>query len=160
MFDSILSQLKTKDQADHLVEELNNLKFQEFKPDLKSREEQIKNELGASYASELISIVNNQNISDFAKFIDDLISQIKQKKEISLVIAFEPRVKTIDHIYTWVSQNISKDILIDIQVDPSIVGGAQITFEGKYGDYSLQNLLSAELNTKGNEYLKILNKNG
>lgn len=160
MFDQILSKLKTTEQADRLVDELINLKANAFKPSAPALEELVLKELSTSYGEDLLLIIKQNKPVDVQKFINEFIEVLKNLPVLNLTIAFEPRSKSIDHFHAFITQNISKNILMNIEIDPSIVGGAQITFNGKYIDFSLKKLLEVELNTKGSEYFKLLNNNG
>jgi F0F1-type ATP synthase delta subunit len=158
MYENILSILKTKQQADLLVDDLVNLKTLTYKSNGKNINDLITQNLGIETAQEVIKFMATNKPDNFEDFIESLIKAIKSRPVLTLTIAFEPRVKSIDRFHGWITQNVSKDIILDIEVDQSIVGGAQITFKGKYADYSLINILEHELNKNAQQYYKMLNQ--
>jgi len=73
---------------------------------------------------------------------DDQLREIKTSieslRELKLTIAIKPTEEMIEKIYNWATKNIDPKIILDICVDPKILSGAQVSFEGKFGNYGLQ----------------------
>ena len=57
--------------------------------------------------------------------------------KIQITTAFAPDYKFILKLKDWVNTNIKKDILVDFEFDPMLLGGAQVIYNGRYKDYSL-----------------------
>jgi F0F1-type ATP synthase delta subunit len=62
---------------------------------------------------------------------------------ITLTIALEPTEKMIKELSDWVILNIKKQILFDIHVDKTLIGGSTINYGGKYLDCSIKPLFEA-----------------
>lgn len=84
---------------------------------------------------------NNVNIkspSDLKAFFEKLQDKVREIKIINLTLAFEPNDKTLKKFIQWFQVNMQKEVLFEIEVDPRLVAGAVITYNGKYQDYSLR----------------------
>ena len=83
------------------------------------------------------------------------LAEIKNKAEglqaITLTLAFEAQQSTIDKISAFARQLLAENIIIEINVEPSILGGAIIVFKGLYRDYSLKAKLEEVFKTKREE---------
>ena len=53
---------------------------------------------------------------------------------VRLTLAFEPNKD-------WIVKAVGRAVILDIRVDKSILGGAIIENQGKYGDYSLRKII-------------------
>lgn len=56
---------------------------------------------------------------------------------IELKIAFNPAEQLVLRLVEWVRQNISPDAILELKVDRNLIGGAQISYNGRYHDYSV-----------------------
>ncbi|HEX7042319.1 MAG TPA: F0F1 ATP synthase subunit delta [Patescibacteria group bacterium] len=72
-------------------------------------------------------------------FINKLQSTITTLPSVSISLAFEPQIQTIKTVSNWLYLNLKKQILLDFSVDPTLIAGIQITYNGKFKDYSLKN---------------------
>jgi F0F1-type ATP synthase delta subunit len=58
--------------------------------------------------------------------------------KVKLEIAFEPREEFILKIEEWFREKVKKRMILDIIVNPKVIGGARIEFQGKWKDFSLE----------------------
>jgi hypothetical protein len=70
-------------------------------------------------------------------FFEKLKNYLKNVKTIKLKIAFRPRDTFLIRLSEWVKKNMGKEVIIDIDYDDKILGGAIIEFKGKRIDLSL-----------------------
>ena len=77
----------------------------------------------------------------FEGSLNSLEEYLKNFKEINVTLAFDPTEKIIDNIYTWVTKNIGPDVIINITVQPKILGGVILSYKGLYFDSSLSKKL-------------------
>lgn len=86
------------------------------------------------------------------------LAEIKNKAEgleaITLTLAFQAQQSTIDKISSFARQNLGENTIIEINVEPNILGGAIIVFNGRYHDYSLKTKLEEVFKTKREELFK------
>lgn len=57
---------------------------------------------------------------------------------ISLALAFEPTESTIKTISNWFLRRLHTRVVLDIALERSVIGGAYISFNGTYRNYTLQ----------------------
>lgn len=82
--------------------------------------------------------INLENAADTDMFFGDVREAIQQIPVLTLTLSFSPTMSMIDKIYGWLGLNAHNQIMLDFKVDESLIGGAQITFKGKYKDFSLK----------------------
>lgn len=82
--------------------------------------------------------VNGQSRKAIKEFIDAIQSKISSLPVLSIVMAFEPKDKTLRVLSQWFIVNTKKQMLFEIKVDPTIVGGAAMYVGGQYLDYSIK----------------------
>jgi hypothetical protein len=73
--------------------------------------------------------------SSFFKGLENFLLKIPKVK---LEIAFEPSEEFILKIEGWFREKVKRRMILDIFVNPKIVGGARIEFQGKWRDFSLE----------------------
>lgn len=71
-------------------------------------------------------------------FVENIQSTIASMPTITLTIAFEPTPETLKAITNWFVMNIKKQVLIEFTVDPSLIAGAKLTYNGVFKDYSVK----------------------
>lgn len=82
--------------------------------------------------------VNPQSRLSIKDFIDKVQAKIASFGVVSMVFAFEPTDRTLQALSHWFILNTNKQVLFDIKIDKSLVGGAAILSNGKYLDYSIR----------------------
>jgi len=82
--------------------------------------------------------VDLQNRTEIPTFITKLTETITTLPTVHLTLAFAPRRQLITVISQWFIVNFQQVVLLDIKVDPSIMGGSIVEFNGKRQDYSLK----------------------
>lgn len=114
MFSDRLASLRTKDDVDALLGEIDVYRDSLYKTKRKVR---VPPELGK------------------------LEEAIKKLEMVQLTLAYEPSPQDIEAFFK-VAGNI-----LDISKDPRILGGAVVSYQGKYGDHSLRKKLDEFLIT-------------
>lgn len=74
-------------------------------------------------------------------FFEDLKKQLTQIPAIGLTLGFHPSPESMRTIAGWIHTNVSENLILDISVDESLLGGAAISFNGFYRDLSLKKSL-------------------
>ncbi len=82
--------------------------------------------------------INVESRIAIKEFIDKIQQKIASLTVISLVLAFEPTDQTLQGLSRWFVLNAKKQVLFEIKVDKSIIGGASILSGGRYLDYSIK----------------------
>lgn len=69
--------------------------------------------------------------------------ELENLRSIKLTLAYEPTRTNILTFSNWTKKNVAEDVILDINIDPKLVAGAQIIWNGKYQDHAyIQRLLS------------------
>lgn len=74
----------------------------------------------------------------------DMQTVLQEVKEILLAlpviefkIAFDPAEQFVFRLAEWAHQNIAPDAVLELKIDRNLIGGVQISYKGKYHDYSV-----------------------
>lgn len=161
IYNDILSNIKTVDQANHLASEIDMLLDALFKTEDKAFEKAL-NSISAVHSQMLREAlvknnINSNNLSLIKEYLDGLKEEIKKLKGIKLSLAFEPSHDSIDNLFAWVIQNLGSAIVLDIAVDKRILGGTIIEFGGKYKNLSLRKTLEETFASNREEITRGLN---
>ncbi|MBU0569154.1 hypothetical protein KKB40_00040 [Patescibacteria group bacterium] len=168
MYSEILSKIKTAEDAEKMIEEidilLNSMYFVKDdtfdKQDPRKVAEQsfdliLKSKIRAWTAQILINEFSKEGVNKTV-FLQELKNKLESYKIFKLDIAFEPTRDFIEKIYDFVSKNISDEILLEINYVPGLIGGAVMVFNGKYRDFSLKKVFDEEFEKNRGEVLKLL----
>lgn len=98
---------------------------------------------GMKKKDKFISLLRNNKIniyvnSELETFFAKIQKRIADLPILSLIVAFEPTEETFKILSDWFLLNIKREVLLDITIDTKILGGATVSFKGKYGDYSIK----------------------
>jgi len=139
MFSDILAFVKTKDDLETLETEIGEIRNALYK-----KEAELELVLAKRVRKEVADIFRKnlyQENLDKEDYFAKLEKEISRLKIIGLVVAFEPTEENIARIFDWISQKISRYIVLDINIDKNIIGGAVLVIGGKYKDYSVRRRL-------------------
>lgn len=156
IYSDILKSLKTVKETEEFSSKIDVLLNSLFKTQAKPLEELLKKLLDLK-TGEIVKqamSVKNINPSDHAAIealLNDIKKEIQKLRVLKLYLAFDPTTEIIDNIFEWVLKNIGNGIILDIEKDESIIGGAIVVFEGRYKDLTIRkrfeemNIFSAKL---------------
>jgi hypothetical protein len=144
MYSNVFENVKTKDDLYRLKEGLDKLDSAYYKnPGLRFSDKPIEN-LSLDFYSQLAQLVESYGLE---KVIFDLRKEIELHKEIKFTLAFEPASGLAKTICTWVKEKLGERIVIDFDVDKSILCGFVIVYEGRVIDKSLKKPVEEWINT-------------
>lgn len=162
LFDQLIVKLRTMDEVSHVIHSLEEFSGTFYSP--KTFEEQqhvfskLPKELGDILLTEIVPVpVTRENQIETKRKVDQLMENLKRCQNIKLTIAFLPNDTTISLFSDWVKKNIKPEMLIDLQFDRTIVGGALLISSGAYKDYSVKKKLSNFFQIQRNEIIRLLN---
>ena len=119
----------TKDQVDVLKQEIDIL-------------------ISNKYQSKKDESVRESTLRELEKRNGDLENwklEIENLRVLRLTLAYEPSRINIVTYADWIKKTVGADVILDVTVDPKMVAGAQIIWNGKYQDYSVTKTVYAEL---------------
>lgn len=76
--------------------------------------------------------------ADFKNFLSSLQSQLNSLPVLSLSLAFEPTDATLKLLTDWFLLNSNRHVLFEISVDPTLIAGVAIRYNGRYVEYSVK----------------------
>ncbi len=82
--------------------------------------------------------VDSNDAKAVEKFLNELKVKIKAIPTFQIHIAYDPNMTTIKHLAEWIYFNLHQNVLIDVKVDPTLIAGGIIGFNGKMSDLSLK----------------------
>lgn len=144
MQNDFLPYLKTKDDAERLLEEVDLL-LEVLYEGGRAFNDSLKGKVRAKIASTLSDTFATDG--DREKVLRDLKGFIESLPLVKLSIAIEPRTSTIDKIYSRL-QNLLGNVLLEITFDPKLIGGVVISYKGEYRDFSLLRFFDLEFKEK------------
>lgn len=139
MYSDLLSQVATTDERELLLGELECLRAAQFDIKAGGLEGVLKSQLRKKIAEKIREeLPRAKSVDDY---IDGLEKELTALKAIKLSLAVEPSESLEEAIFSWVSKNSKSRLLIDIEIDGSILGGAIVAHEGKYYDGTVLKLV-------------------
>jgi len=70
-------------------------------------------------------------------FFEDLKKTLKKIPQLKLELAFEPSVEFLLKIKQWFNEKNGQEVILDFLVNPGVVGGTIIEYQGKYCNLSV-----------------------
>lgn len=95
--------------------------------------EEFRNELQKLEKEGVISASPNQQLS----FFDEFKNYLRKIPQVKLEIAFEPSEDFLLRIKKWFKEESHQEVVLDVTLNPKIVGGAIIEYQGYFRDFSL-----------------------
>ena len=132
----------TKLQASDFSARLAAINEQIFNAGFKL-EDSLTEQFGIEKKDKFLSLIRDQQISidstkSLKEFFEAIQKEVSQIPTLSMTVAFEPKKQTMKILSDWFLLNLKKQVVFDIKVDQKIIGGAIISFNGKYLDYSIR----------------------
>lgn len=152
VFESFVKKIITKESLLFFLEEITRVQqivFKNTKVPLTERlkgivSEELRNYLKELEKKKIIPTLPHQQNS----FLDKLKKYLQAIPQVKLEIAFTPTEDFILKISNWFEKEFHQRIIIDINVNPKIVGGAIVEYHGKYGNFSLAKKIDVLISQK------------
>ena len=135
-----LAQVKTTDDVLTLQKELEALTKYLFSTKKDTFETALQEEVRA-WVADVVRAQGGTTAATRKKFLDELNAQLKKLPAVQLTLAFQPTQKNIDVIHNWLHSQLQQPHVLHLVYDPSVVGGAVISYQGRYHDASLKKVI-------------------
>ncbi len=136
MYSELWQLTRTKEEANRLLGEAEALEAGLFRTNPEAWEEVMKTKVRLKVAQVL-----NQRLPQDAegrqKVLRELKKELVELPVARLTLAVEPTEKMVQEISDKLRKEVAAGIIVDIERDALIVGGALVTYGGKFGDFSL-----------------------
>ena len=73
------------------------------------------------------------------KFLNSLDGFVEKLPRVKIKLAFSPGREFLAKVSGWFEKELGQKIILDISLEPKIIGGMVIEYKGQYRDYSLSN---------------------
>jgi hypothetical protein len=106
-------------------------------------EKALSEQFGINKSDRLLAImrentINTQSRDSIKKFLEKMQESIAALPVLSLTIGFDPKDKTLKSLSEWFLINVKKQVVFDFSIDPKVVAGATLTYNGKFFDFSIR----------------------
>lgn len=140
-FEDFAKKIITKENLLFYINQINLLQgivFKKVKTPLSARTEGKVDEKLINYIQELerkemLPHSPNQQLA----FLEELKKYLLTISQVRIEIAFTPSENFIFKIAEWLKKNLHQKMILDLAINPRIVGGAIIEYQGKYCNFSL-----------------------
>jgi len=133
-------QIRTTKEASELINLIETLKDSIYKADLVSFNKILQNNaILTTYLRE--SEISSGNKEAIASYLDRTKEEILKMSRIKLTMAINPDSALLDKMFSWFKDAAGKELLMDISINPGILGGLLVTYKGLYRDFSLKSRL-------------------
>ncbi len=131
----------TKEDFVFFIEEIaiiENVIFKNPKTPLLERlkgkiKEELRNKLEKLEEKGIISNSPNQQIA----FFSELKERLQKIPQVKLEIAFKPSRDFLLKLADWFKEKIHQRVILDLTINPKIIGGAIIEYQGSWRNFSL-----------------------
>lgn len=143
MYSDFLSLVRTDSEKLLLISEIDTVIDSLYATDTNS----LKNTLAKNVRTETSSFFQKayEKEKNFLGFLKALRQIILELKEINITIAVDPSNEIVDTVHSWLETNIGKSLIINFEKNESLIGGAQISYMGKYFELTLKKELENTL---------------
>ncbi len=135
--------IRTVQEKEEFLSQLDILLANLFKTDAFNFEDTLKKTVSLNNVWIIKRGVKDHNIDTndrtaIENLLGNIKTQVEKLKVLKIYLAFDPTTEIIDDIFNWTLKNIGEEVVLDIEKDESILGGAIIVFEGRYRDFTLK----------------------
>ena len=138
----VIESLKTTQEVANFLSEIDVFLLTFFKSEKISIEQALSSvsadsaqKISQAFSKNNLDINDKDTVTGFFKNLKELAGKLNV---IKLTLAFDPTAKTVENIHNFVKENIGTGYILEIEVEPDILGGSIIIFNGKYNDFSLK----------------------
>lgn len=133
---------KTKAQAMDFASRLAGISAKVYETNF-TIEQALLDEFGITKKDKFMTLLRNrrvhpENALELKACFAKIQETINKLPTLSLTIAFEPKEKTLQALSEWLVMNIKRQMLFEITIDPNVIGGAKINYNGKFLDASVK----------------------
>ncbi|MCD6528259.1 F0F1 ATP synthase subunit delta [bacterium] len=141
LFEELAEKIKTKEELIFYLEELSQAQQAVFKGGRILLSEKLKGKISEEFKKFLEKMEERKMLSKNPdqqySFLEKIKKYLLSLPEVKLEIAFSPSNEFLKKISLWFEKKLNQKVILDLTVNPKIVGGAIIEYQGNWRDYSL-----------------------
>jgi len=140
-FEDLAKKIKTKEELIFYLEEIAQVRQIIFKDKEVSLSKKVEGKVSGEFKKFLERLekeeVISKNPEQQSSFFQELEKYLQSLPEIKLEIAFSPDDNSLNRISQWFEKELGQKIILDLIINPRVVGGAIIDYRGNWRDFSL-----------------------
>lgn len=146
----------TKSQAVDFSQRLSVVSESIYRVDF-DLEKVLQEQFGIEKKDKLISLIRKNKIppgssTALAGFLAKLQETISSLPVVTISLAIEPDDEILKTMFDWFPISLKKQVLVDIKIDPKLIAGCSVNYQGKQKDASIrevfENVCSALFNAE------------
>lgn len=146
---ALFSYLKTKQDAQYFREQVTELGRDLYTVST-SFETRVHDLFSFELAEKLLAEAKEQGVSfsdpqNTQHFLEEVERELQALPMVTLRLAFEPQYDLVKNISSWFDTELQRHVLIDIVIDPAVIGGLVLEWNGIHRDYTLKKLIQEKL---------------
>lgn len=153
IFERIIKKIRTKEELVFFLEEIANVRQIIFKDKEEFLSRKLKRKAGVELKGLLEELEKEGVIFEGrgkqSDFLEELEKELQSLPEIKLEIAFSPDNDSLEKISQWFEKELGQKIILDLSINPKIVGGVIIEYQGNWRDFSLEKEIDSLIPQKG-----------
>jgi len=122
------------------AEKVSDLVFKNPKLSLGEKIEKAKEKISNKFYDFFLELSQDgySNKEKILKELEETKDELLKLPVLKIQLAFLPTPSFIKELSDWFKKNLKKRVLLDIEVNPTIVGGLILEYKGRYLDLSLK----------------------
>lgn len=145
-FSNLLAEIVTQEDRSLFMDEVSRLEAGLF-----SGGEQGFATVMTKQVRQRIAVAYGADFKEYKQGSEQFLTEVKQVvaelPEMDITVAHELTVTEYSALAEKVRQVAGRPLVLSVSINPFILAGMQLSFGGKYGDYSLRRRLEAEFET-------------
>ncbi|MDP2946579.1 MAG: F0F1 ATP synthase subunit delta [Nanoarchaeota archaeon] len=140
-FKELTEKIRTKEELIFFLEEISKVGQIIFKDKEVSLSKKIEGKVSGELKKFLERLEKEGVISGSQErqsaFLEKLGKELQSLPEIKLEIAFSPDDDFLNKISQWFEKELGQKIILDLTINPKVIGGAIAEYRGNWRDFSL-----------------------
>lgn len=126
--EKLFGKVKTLEQGEHIVEALEQLCA--------------NGDAKKFINTEILSLIESTGkTSSYSNLLEAFKRRLFATPTVCVTLAFYPTKALITRLTTWFEDNLEEKVLLDLKVEPDIIGGVKILCNEHFRDYSIASKL-------------------
>ena len=146
---ALLNYARTKEERDELIELLTILDQSLVSGGEGALEHTLTQNIPQEIADALKEVMTHsglaRNGAETRALLKDLVALLNALPLLKMDLACRPTEEMIAHLYGWVGEHVGAGTVMDIGYDASLIGGARISYNGRYKEVTLAQAITAAL---------------
>lgn len=161
IYSDIFGIVRTTEEAQQWFSECDQIMDAVIRPGQVNISDVLQHKIRKKTADVMLRIADKTGIDlsdgeSLRKLILSLKAIIQSARIMKVTIAFDPTDTAIERFFYFLSEAYQEHIVLDIQKDPAIRGGAIVEFNGTYRDLSMNRKIDTMFEAKRDEIRALL----